>query len=506
MVKMKILSAVWILASSCVGGVVQGTVQEAASGYALARTSVRLVPVPRADNIDLRQLQERTGPAGQFVFFGVPDGYYFLISTRDGYFPGAYGQRRPNGQGTPILVTKDSDLFAQLRMHRKGAITGRVLDENNVGIEGVPVVAYRARLPLRVAGEGVSDDRGVYRIHGLEAGKYWVRSATHTLDDASGVLPTFSPGSREVREARAYDVRLDDDTPDADVHPEFGRLFNIGGVLQCEDDSPVKVTLTSETMHRVTQASCRERYSFTGLAPATYEISAETADRKESGFIELFVDRTNTSATVALQPMPSVTFDIRRAGSGSAWNTPVTVSGRRHDLYDSSAEQQIPTPRATLTAGHWELSAQAGPDQYVESIVNQFQVRRGQQPEQSVEWFDVFIEMRGQARVVITVADKAAQIGGIVSKEGKGVPGAPVFLWPVSESGRRSLKGYRTTIADTDGKYRFTGLPPGDYRMLATYDFTEIDESALDEGLAISVRATESQGTEANLTLWIAPE
>jgi hypothetical protein len=113
--------------------VVQGTVQEFSSGYSLSRTSVRLVPVPRADNVNLKQMQQRTGPAGQFVFFNVPDGYYFLISTRNGYFPGAYGQRRPNGQGAPILVTKDSDLFAQLRMHRKGAITGRVLDENGVG-------------------------------------------------------------------------------------------------------------------------------------------------------------------------------------------------------------------------------------------------------------------------------------------------------------------------------------------------------------------------------------
>ncbi|HVO99887.1 MAG TPA: carboxypeptidase-like regulatory domain-containing protein [Bryobacteraceae bacterium] len=502
---MKILAAVsGLLASFCQAGVVQGTVQEAASGYPLSRSVVRLVPVPRADNIGLKQMQLRTGPMGQFVFFSVPDGYYFLISTRDGYFPGAHGQRRPNGQGTPILVTKDSDFFAQLRMHRKGAITGRVLDENNVGIAGVPVVAYRARLPLRVVGEGISDDRGVYRIHGLDAGKYWVRSATHTLDDGSGVLPTFSPGSREVREARAYDVRLDDDTPDADVHPEFGRLFNISGVLQCEGGA-VKVTLTSETMHRVTQAPCREEYTFIGLAPATYEISAETADGKESGFIELFVDRMRDSVTIVLQPAPTVTFDIRRKGSATSLNAPVTVTGRRQDLYESSPAQQISTPRTSLTPGHWELTAKAGPDQYIESISNQYQVRRERPLEKAVEWFDVFIEMRGQARIQIIVGDKAAQISGTVAKEGKAVPGAPVFLWPISEDGRRSLKGYQTAIADDAGKYRFTGLPPGDYRVLSTYDFTEIDETSLDEGLAISVRAPESQVTTADLALWVAP-
>jgi len=495
MVKMRILVCFWLLAASGIAGVVQGTVMEYASSYALARTSVQLVPVPRADNADQRQMQLRTGSAGQFVFFNVPDGYYFLISTREGYFPGAYGQRRPNGQGTPILVTKDSDVFAQLRMHRKGAITGRVLDENNVGIEGVPVVAYRAKLPLRVVAQGVSDDRGVYRIHGLVSGKYWVRSAAHTLDDGSGVLPTFSPQSREMRDARAYDVGLDDDTLDADVRVEFGRLFTLSGGLQCTD-GPVKVTLTSETMRRVTNSSCGSEYQFTDLSPALYEIEAEALVPKEAAAIELFVDKTNRSATVILQPIPRVNFDM---------NKPATVTGRRADLYDSAQEQKIETPRTNLAPGHWEFAAQAGPDQYIQSIASPYGIRRGQPVEKSLEWFDVFIEMRPQVQVRVVVSEMAGQITGLVTQDTKPVPGAPVFLWPVNEGWRRSLKGYQSTIADTDGRYRFTGLPPGDYRVFSTYDFTEIDEVSVEEAGAITVHASESQRTEANLTLWLVP-
>ncbi len=493
------------LAASAHAGVVQGTVQEFASGYSLSRTVVRLVPVPRADNVNLREMQLRTAAAGQFVFFNVPDGYYFLIATRAGYFPGAYGQRRPNGQGTPIQVTKDSDLFAQLRMRRKGAITGRVLDENGVGIEGVPIVAYRAHLPLRVVSQATSDDRGVYRIHGLDTGKYWVRTIAHTLDDGSGMLPTFGPQSREVREARAYDVRLDEDTPDADVHPEFGSLFQLSGELQCLD-GPVKVTLTSETVRKITQANCGKSYTFQSLSPAVYEITAEHLNGNESGYIELFADKTNNSAAVKLQPPPNVLFEIMRRGSSSQVNFPVTVTGRRQDLYDSGAEQQIPTPTAKLLAGHWEMSAQAGADKYIESISNfQGQVRRELRIEKSVEWFDIFIDMRDMARVRITVADKATQIGGAVTKENKGVPGAAVFLWPLAEGAKRSLKGYRMVLADTEGKYSFEGLPAGDYRLLATFDVTEIDEATLEEGQAITVRAEASQKTTADLSLWVAP-
>ncbi len=114
-------------------------------------------------------------------------------------------------------VTEDSTIFAELHMRHKGAVTGRVLDENGVGISDAPVLAYRARLPIRLAGSAITDDRGVYRIHGLEPGKYWVRSGAFVLEDGTGVLPTFGPESLESREARIHVVALDSDTPDADV-------------------------------------------------------------------------------------------------------------------------------------------------------------------------------------------------------------------------------------------------------------------------------------------------
>jgi hypothetical protein len=125
-----------------------------------------------------------------------------LIATREFFLPAAYGQRRPSGQGTPIQVTADLLLFAELQMRRMGAITGRVLDENNVGACRVPVLAYLARLPLRIGGEAESDDRGVYRIYGLEPGKYWIRTAARILDDGFQILPTFGPELREAHESR----------------------------------------------------------------------------------------------------------------------------------------------------------------------------------------------------------------------------------------------------------------------------------------------------------------
>ncbi len=92
-------------------------------------------------------------------------------------------------------------------MHRKGAITGRVLDENGVGIEGVPVVAYRAHLASARGGrKGRRTIGASIAFTGWTQGNIGCETTAHTLDDGSGVLPTFGPQSREVREARAHDA------------------------------------------------------------------------------------------------------------------------------------------------------------------------------------------------------------------------------------------------------------------------------------------------------------
>ena len=217
---MRFAAALILLTTALHAGVIQGEILEQASGRPLARTIVRLEPVPGQGTV--RPLQIRANGTGHFVFPAVPNGLYLLKVQREGFSPAAYGQRRSTGQGTPIQVTPDSDLFAEFRMRRMGAISGRVLDENGVGLPGVTVLAYRARLPLRSVASGKSDDRGVYRIAGLDPGKYWIRNAAAQLDDGSGILPTFGPLSRETRDARIQVVNLDEEAQDANVQPEPG--------------------------------------------------------------------------------------------------------------------------------------------------------------------------------------------------------------------------------------------------------------------------------------------
>lgn len=467
----------------------------------MARTRVRLLPVPQP-GIDAKPLYTRAGLSGHFVFPAVPAGLYLLTATRDHYFPASYGQHLPSGQGAPIPVTPDSDLFAELQMRRMGAISGRVLDENGIGLPGVNVVAYRTRAPLRIAATGVSDDRGVYRIHGLDAGKYWVRTAAFALDDGSGFLPTFAPEALESREARVYPVAVDAEMTDADLRPVPGGLLHLSVTFDCPIGTPLTAILSSETGRRSANAVCGpEGFRFDGLAPAEYEVYAETQDRSLFGFVEMFVGRDEL-AHVLLVPPPRVNV-IFEAIAGTAEAKPsLTLMGRRQDLAETGPEREIKPPLTTLPPGHWEVMARTGAGEYVDAIANPGGLRRTMRRERPADAFDVFIETRQQTMIKVAFSDKAASIAGAVQVEGKIQPGIPVFLWPAAEQSRRSLHGQLQTLSDVNGEFRFVSLPPGDYRLLATFDLTEADEETMEAARAVVVHVEPSQAATVKLTPW----
>ena len=494
--------ACWVsVLAAAEAGVIQGVVVEHTSGRPMARTRVRLLPVPKAGT-NARPLMVRTGLSGHFVFPVVPEGLYLLTAVREHYFPAAYGQRLPNGQGTPLRMMADSDFFAELPMRRMGAISGRVLDENGIGMPGVNVVAYRARLPLRIAERAVSDDRGIYRIHGLDPGRYWVRTGAHTLDDGSGFLPTFAPEAMESHEARTYPVAVDAEMSDADIRPLPGALLSLSVTLQCQPmGAPVTAQLSSETGRRSANTGCGDTYRFDGLAPASYEVYAETQDGSQCGFLEMLVNHSE-AANVILVPPPRVNVVFQGIAGAIEARPSITLTGRRQDLAEAEPEREIKAPQTILTPGHWEISAHTAPGEYVESIATYTGLRRIIRRERPSDWFEVFIETRLQSSIKVVVSDKAGTLSGTVQADGKVEPGVPVFLWPVAEQARRSLHGQLQTLSDINGAFRFHSLPPGDYRVLATFDLTEADEESIEIARAVTVHVDASQTADVVVAPW----
>ncbi len=484
----RFLAGILLTALAADAGTIQGVVLEHSTGRPLARSTVMLTPVPTpgTDPATSKSLNARTARAGQFVFPTVAPGMYILTAAREGFFTAGFGQRLPASRGTPITVTADSSMFAEMRLRHHGAVTGRVLDENGVGTPGVPVVAYRARLPLRTVGAAaISDDRGVYRIHGLMPGKYWVRTGGIGLPDGSAWGATFGPQGREPRDARMHAVTVDADTAYADISPEPGAAFRLGG-----------------------EFSCPGGYRFEGLTAGLHEVFVTGGNGKTSGFLELNLQRDHLDAHVPLQPNPDVTVEVVQAGGRQRLrNLRVKLTGRRMDLSEAAAPVDIPLGSTTLAPGYWELLATPPEGYYVESIATGRLGRgtRANRGERTSEWHEVRIDPLGFSFIGIAVSNRAAEIGGRVLSESKPMPGVPVFLWPVQEAVRKSLGGFRQTLTDTEGRFLFANLPPEEYRAVASYDLNEMDHDTAEATNAVKVKAEPQKPAQLDLTLWVAP-
>lgn len=156
-------------------GLIIGQVVTSDTGTPVRRARVSL------SGADLRGARTAmTDDEGRFVFTQLPAGRYTMSAVKNGYVSIAYGAKAPGRAGTPIQLTDGQKLEAKaILMPKGGVVTGVVHDEYGEPSPGTPVRAMRIVMRtgekrLEQAGTDTTDDRGMYRIYGLQPGQYIV--------------------------------------------------------------------------------------------------------------------------------------------------------------------------------------------------------------------------------------------------------------------------------------------------------------------------------------------
>lgn len=161
-------------------GAISGTIVDGNTGQPVAGAVVTLSTNARGTTGFIGRVS--TDSAGRFVFLPLPaSSAYFLSAARFGYFDGSFGQDTAGQRAGRRIELADGQWLSGLRvtLWRPATVSGTVTDE-----AGEPVVGTYVRvLPLvNVAGLAqpaagpvtTTDDRGMYHIAGLTAGKYIV--------------------------------------------------------------------------------------------------------------------------------------------------------------------------------------------------------------------------------------------------------------------------------------------------------------------------------------------
>ena len=141
-----------------------------------------------------------TNDSGVFEFTELPASRYTVTVSKTGYVSLSYGQRRPLLAGTPLQLAADQQLKGiDFRLPRGSVISGHVFDENGDAMPGIAVrvMMYQyaqGNRQLVPAGNGQTDDRGEYRIWGLNPGDYYVSAVSRNINLPINIARGAAPG------------------------------------------------------------------------------------------------------------------------------------------------------------------------------------------------------------------------------------------------------------------------------------------------------------------------
>lgn len=494
------LAAMALLAAAGQAAVLRGTVVESQTGKALARSLVVVQPVAGGGGATQ---SVRTNENGVFQFPPMAAGAYLVTVSRLAFAAVQYGQRSWKASGVPVMLQEDHETNLHIALPRYGAIVGRVVDENDVGLPEHEVFAYRNTRPPVAVAKAITDDRGVYRIGGLEPGAYVVRTAAKQYDDG-GYLPTFFHDVPVVESARPVEAVLDLDVPDIVIRPMPGRLYTVGGAIYAAGSgrTPITVKLVSDMGSDAVSTDANGRYRFQPVAPGRYELFAEAPGGRyqetTAAFRAIEIERDQTDTNLTMRPEPSVQFVFEDTKGAAVDSASIQVLARQKQLSGQGETQflRLVNNRRKFSPGRWEFALAPNYAFYLAGFVGPGGGTR------SAGWNETLLN-EGDATVKFVLSLSPGAVHGVVTNAAhEKVAGAPVFLEPYDAERRRRIGDLRSTRTDVHGEFQFAGLAPGSYRVASTFEFRTPDAGNLDAAGAATVQVAEGVDTAAEVVLY----
>ncbi len=449
---------------------IRGTVVENLTGRPLARALIEVTPLP---GTPAQPASTRTNVSGVFEFPNLAPGPYLLSASRPGFATVQYGQKHWNAAALPVQAGTSGGTDLVIRLPRFGAITGAVLDENQVGLPEHDVVAYRAGRPLQLAARVRTDDRGRYRLSGLEPGKYLVRTVARQYDD-TGFLPTFHGDTVQADQATVVDVELDRETTDVDIHPAPGRLVTLSGKVV--PPAQIDITLVSNTGAENTVSDPEGNFEFRPAAPGQYELYAQApADRRlgiQAAYLAFSAYGDRNDLRLPLRPLPQLQFNFQDSQGRPIDYRSVRLIARRKDLAGTGKPQtlELASDQLAFLPGRWELTLAQPPGFYVSRFFGPHSTAG--EPVRGDGWNEVLITGSLDRVQFVLSPNPGAVHGRVIGSSHEPAPGAPVYLESLDSASRRPVRdNLRWIHADAQGQYRFADLAPGNYRVFSSLDF-----------------------------------
>ncbi|HEY6389963.1 MAG TPA: carboxypeptidase regulatory-like domain-containing protein [Bryobacteraceae bacterium] len=507
---------------------IDGAVMSKATGQPLRRAQVLLKPVDAGTSA----IVQTTDDSGKFVFPKVTPGRYSISVQRDGYLPlqagsiGAY--KMP-----PFFTVRPGDIIHSFdfRLVPWGVIGGKVKFDDAEPAVNVAVQLYReyylkGRHGWAVAAATRTNDRGEYRVHGLEPGSYYIaalyqpparppNSTEQRRTDASGkpaaelsYAVTFYPEVQKLADAVAVRISPGQEVNGMDIFLTLVHTVRIHGRVTSALSGQVvpgpSITLRWNDADNTGSVSApvdvsydsHNNFEIKGVTPGPYLIVTTGADEGtalsgrtpvnvgDSDIEELEIvigPERKWKGTISVEgdesiklPGLVVAFEPRR---GTAFPSRAQVS-RTRDFSVPFLPQEI-----------YDLEVLNAPeDVYLKSVLvgNSDRLLLGLEAQPGAD----------PPPAAVVLSTKGGQVfGKAVTTDSMIVAtGASVLLIPDPPYGRS--QSYRFAYADEQGNFLVRGVPPGRYVVVAWLDQPPCDVYNPDDLAACKANGVPVTATE----------
>ena len=267
----------------------------------------------------------KTDAGGRYRLTGLPAGQYQISAIAPALAPADQGPGSNFRSGkTVVLAAGEEADDVDIKLIQGGVITGRVTDA-----DGKPVIEERINLQIvDAAGKatnqpvptwnyqmGVTDDRGIYRIYGLSAGRY--RVSVGTTEDGfmmsrnrTYYTVTFYGNTSDA--AKASIVELQDGAEANNIDIRVGRAAKsfvaTGRIVDAETGQPIPGIRLTHGPVRPNQpfygsligmpTNARGEFRLDGLEPGRFGVSISASFESSTHYSDpLFFEVTDADVT-----------------------------------------------------------------------------------------------------------------------------------------------------------------------------------------------------------------
>jgi len=487
----------------------------------------------------------QTDDNGRYEIKGLPAGRYVVAASKTGFVTVNYGQRRPLRPGTPLQINDGQQLQnVSFTLPRGSVITGHIMDEDGEPLARASVTVLRYQYQsgerrLVVAGSDQTDDRGQYRVYGLPPGEYHVSAVTRLAEgrplerlmqlvaaqqnqalaadeEPLGYAPTYYPGVITAAEATRVTASLGQETGGVNFQLQLVPMARLSGLVTNIDGSPLAggnvIVVPEEGGAAARGANITGRVGPDGtfvvdeVPPGRYTVYARNRPARD-----VSPDYAVVSVTVTGQDLPNLGLTL----------TPgATISGSiSFDSAGASAPSDLSRLRITAPALDPIPFGGNQPTQVAEdgtfTISGIPAARRAiRAPGPPSPWTlksvivdgrdmtDTPIDVRNGQKITlvqVVFTDRVTELTGMAQDEkGQAVLGYTVIAFSTdSATWRPQSRSIQAAQPDQTGVFRFRGLPPGSYFLVAVDDVEPgewFDPVFLEEARKSAVRVTLTDG------------